>query len=150
MANKFVWDGLEEFREALRNLPDHLAGQAGNIVRGSANAAAVRVRTNYGLHRRTGDLQKRVVVQESNAGRYGKAVVVKSTARHAHLFEFGTQARHTKAGDYRGIMPPAPPLHAFIPTIIKERMRMYAQLKDMLVREGLVVSGEADDVKRVA
>jgi hypothetical protein len=138
-----IWDGLEELKAALRSLPFDLTGEAANDVEEAANAAAFAVKSAYGAHRVTGNLQDHVVVQEQARGQFGVAYVVKSTARHAWLFEHGTEARHyvTRRGvkHLTGKMPPA---HIFIPTMMRQRRAMYGRLKDVLVRAGLQVSGE--------
>jgi hypothetical protein len=59
--------------------------------------------------------------------------LVRNPAKHAAIFEFGTQARHTKLGANRGSMPPG---HVFLPIVQQRRRTMYLRLKDMLVRFG--------------
>lgn len=140
MSNNRLDLNLAELREALRNLPSELAGEASNVVEGAANGAAVAIRSTYGSHRRSGTLQDSVVVEHSNPGPFAAGAVVKATAKHAHLYEWGTQARHTAIGANRGSMPPA---HAFVPAVVKARRGMYEKLKDLLERHGLVVSGDA-------
>lgn len=137
--NRVVFDGLAELREALRNLPSELAGAATRIVQDAGNRAAGDVRAAYAAHRRSGNLQDNVHVQHQWSG-LAVTTTIQSTARHANLFEMGTQARHTAIGANRGSMPPA---HAFVPPVIKARRRMYEELKTKLEEEGLVVSGDA-------
>jgi hypothetical protein len=143
MSARIVWTGLEELKADLRSLPADLTGEAGNHVEAAANSAATAVRSAYGKHRVTGNLQDHVVVQERSRGQFGVAYVVKSTARHAWLFEHGTEARHyiTRNGvkHLTGRMPPA---NIFVPTVMRHRRSMYDRLKDVLVRAGLRVSGE--------
>lgn len=138
--NRFTWSGLDDLRAALRALPAELHGEAAHIVEAAGNAAAFEVKAAYGRHRRTGNLQDHVKVERLPTGPFGVAVVVKSTARHAHLFERGTQARHTAIGANRGTMPPG---NVFIPAVIKHRRRMYDELAALLRRVGLLVLGEA-------
>jgi hypothetical protein len=138
--NRIVFEGLDELRAALRQLPSDLAGEASNIVVGIANAAALNMRTLYGDHRVSGELQEKVVVERLEVGKVAAGMVVKSASKLAGIFENGTQARHTALGANRGSMPPG---HVVIPTAIAARRRMYEQLKDMLVRHGLEVSGDA-------
>src|SRR5215207_3965982 len=132
MANRVQWSGLEDFKRALRMLPQELAGEAGNLVEAVANSAAVDIRSAYGAHRYTGNLQKSVRVTHRER-QFGMASTVKVTAPHAHLFEFGTQARHTKAGVSRGSMPP---FNIFLPRIRRAQRQMYERLKGMLARHG--------------
>lgn len=140
MATRFVFSGLDELRAALRALPADLTGEAGHIIEGEANGAAVAIRTGYGAHRRSGNLQDHVTVTQRPAGQFGAAAVVKSAARHAWLFENGSQARHTEIGANRGSMPPG---HVFVPAMIRARRVMYEKLAGLLERHGLRVSGHA-------
>lgn len=137
---RWRFEGLPELREALRNLPAELTGEARHLITGAANTAAVRIRTGYGAHRRSGNLQDHVSVTDQTSSQFGVRVAVRSTARHAWLFELGTQARHTAIGANRGSMPAA---HVFFPAYYQTRREMYDALKALLVRAGLRVSGEA-------
>jgi len=143
--NRFVWDGLAELKAALRSLPSELATDALEIVNRHGLRAADRVRANYEAHRHTGNLAEHVKVQTVSAGRFGAAVVVKSTAKHAFLFEYGTAGKHryTTKGAHRGVMPPAPPTHAFVPVMQQERRLMYGDFAALLERAGFVVVGHA-------
>jgi hypothetical protein len=136
--NRLVWDGLAELRAQLRSLPRELAGEASDIVTGAADGAKSDIVAAY--PERTGNLRDHVIVSKAPAGIYGAGAVVKSTAKHAWMFENGTQARHTALGANRGSMPPG---HVFIPAVIRRRRAMYADLKALLVRHGLRVSGDA-------
>lgn len=136
--NRLVFEGLNELKAALRDLPDNLIGEASNIVEGAANGAATEIRSKY--PHRTGNLRDGVTVTHFDGGRFSAGAIVKNTAKHAHIFEIGTQARHTAIGANRGSMPPG---HVFVPAVIKARRGMFAALKDLLVRNGLVVSGDA-------
>lgn len=138
MGAKIRWTGLDELRADLRRLPAELTGEASGIVTSAANAARDDIASAY--PKRTGNLAGNVRVLVKTIGAFGVAVIVRNTAKHAHLFEYGTQARHTDLGANRGSMPPG---NVFIPRIIKWRRAMYAQLKAMLVRHGLKASGEA-------
>jgi len=134
------WAGLEELREALRNLPADLAGEAGHIVEGAANGAGVDLRAAYQERARTGHLAAGVTVTHYEKGRFSAGAIVKNRAKHAWLFENGTQARHTDLGANRGAMPPG---HVFVPIVMRARRGMYEALKVMLERHGLKVSGDA-------
>ena len=128
----------------MRRLPRELADEARGIVDTHATAAAGLVRANYAAHSHTGDLAAGVQTRTGQAGAFGAAAIVASTAKQAHWFESGTAARHTGAGSYRGVMKPAPPLHAFVPVIVAERRRMYDDLRALLTRAGLEVRGDVD------
>lgn len=137
MAARVVWDGLEEYRELLRHLPESLANETANFVQAAANSSAFQIRGKYPV--RTGKLRDRVSVAKLKKGKYGTGMVVKNTAPHAKLFEYGTQARHTAIGANRGSMPPG---NVFVPVILKERRSLYEKVKDLLRRKGALVTGE--------
>lgn len=143
-SNKFVFTGLEELKAELRTLPAGLTSEASGDVEGAANGAAVAIRTIYGQHVVTGQLQRDVFVDRIASGPFGAAWVVKANGRIAWLFENGSQTRQyiTVRGQKHltGRMPPA---HVFIPTMIRARAAMYAQLADLLERHGLTVTGDA-------
>lgn len=138
MSATVRWDGLDELRAELRRLPADLADDASDIVTGAADAAKTEMYDAY--PERTGNLRQHLTVGSRSAGRYGAAAVVKNTSPHAWLFENGSQARHTDLGANRGSMPAG---HVFIPIAIRWRRRMYGQLKSLLERHGLQVSGDA-------
>ena len=138
--NRLVFDGLAELRQQLRNLPAELTAEASNIVNATANSAAVEIRSEYGKHRVTGNLQAGVVISHVDKGKFSAGAIVKSTAKHAAIFEIGTQARHTDLGADRGSMPPG---NVFVPIIARRRRGMYQALKNLLARQGLTVSGDA-------
>jgi len=72
-------------------------------------------------------------------GAFSVTAKVQNTAKHAWLFENGTQARHTDLGANRGSMPPG---HVFIPIIIRRRRVMFEVLRRVLTEHGLLASGE--------
>lgn len=138
MSASVTWSGLDELRAALRTLPADMADDASDFVTGAAEAAKTEIVAAY--PDRTGNLRNHVTVGLRSAGRYGAGAVVKNTAKHAWLFENGSQARHTTLGANRGSMPAG---HVFIPIVIRWRRRMYEQLKSLMTRHGLVVTGDA-------
>lgn len=140
MSNNRLQINTAEFIAELRKLPSDLKGEASGIVKGSANGAAAQVKANY-KRGKTGDLIDGVVVEYADPGPFAAGAVVKSKAPHAWIYENGTQVRHNARGANRGAMPAAPPGRAFIPVMIKARRRMYEQLKGVLVRAGLQVTG---------
>ena len=75
-----------------------------------------------------------------DSGKYSAGAIVKNRAKHAYIFENGTQARHTGLGYNRGAMPPG---HVFIPEIVRRRRGMYEKLAEMLRQHGLQVPGDA-------
>jgi Bacteriophage HK97-gp10, putative tail-component len=147
MAAKFFWTGLEELKAQLRTLAPRLVEQGLKLAQAEANAAAVQIRSNYAAHRQTGRLQASVSVSSRVSGRtYVARADVRAGARHAAWFEFGTagKVRYTTTGGSRGVLPPAPPLHAFFPVIFRHRRILFGQLGALLAREGLTPRGLAD------
>lgn len=146
--NKFVFTGMDELKAELRALPSHLTAEAGREVVSAANGAAVTVRTIYGQHKVSGNLQAGVSVSHESAGTYGARSVVKSNAPHAWLFDNGSQARHYMTAN--GVKHATgrmwgrtPPTHAFVKTMIAARRGMFEKLRGVMERAGLVVRGEA-------
>lgn len=138
--NRLTFQGLEELREGLRNLPADLTAEASHIVEAAANGAAAEVRQNYAKGP-TGNLIAGVMVRPSAISTFSAGAIVESKSPHAWLYENGSQVRHTSSGANRGVMPPAPPGRAFIPVMIKKRRQMQGQLIELLKRAGLQVSG---------
>jgi hypothetical protein len=124
---------MAEFKAALRNLPDELSGEGGDIVLRRADEAAQDIRSAY--PEVTGNLKSHVVIKVIPSPA-GASAVVKSTAKHAFLYENGSQARHTDIGANRGAMPPA---HIFIPMMVRKRLAMVGDLTALLKRAGLEV-----------
>lgn len=139
-GNRIVFDGLAELKAALRTLPAELAQEAGEIVKANAAEAAREIRADYPS--RTGNLKNHVYVT-NEARQFGASAVVKNTAKHAWLYDNGSQARHTDIGANRGSMPAAPTGRSFVAHMIRRRRIMYQILKDLLVSKGLMVSGDA-------
>ena len=137
MGVTLQWSGLNEFKEALRRLPEHLADEAGDIVIAAAEGAATTVQANYPS--RSGNLKRGVSVSRQRS-RASTSARVKSGAPHAVIFEKGTGIRQNRRGANRGRMPKAPDSQAMIPTVIRARARMLASLIALLEREGFQVS----------
>jgi hypothetical protein len=134
--------GVRELQQQLQHLPDALKGNADDIVHGAANAGAVAARAAYSAHSKTGNLHDHVVVVPGATSRFGSKWLVKNTARHAEMFENGTEARHTGEGWNRGRMPA---FNVFVPPMIRSRHSMWIALAQM-VREatGWPVVGSVD------
>jgi len=140
---KFLFTGLDELKAELRTLPADLAAEASAIVHRSADSAATQVRSVYQAHRITGNLAEHVTVTPQAIGQYGAAVLVKSAARHSHLFESGTVVRHyVTVNGVDHLTGPMPGFHVFIPAMIRARRVMYADLAALLERHGLRVRGD--------
>jgi hypothetical protein len=143
-----TWTGLEELRAQLRELPAELAVEAGHEVETAANGAAATVKAVYAQHRVTGELRDAVTVEHRAASAFGAAMVVRVNSPIAWLFDNGSMARHyvTASGTKHrtgAMWGKTAPTHVFVTTVIAARRRMYAQLKALLVRKGLTVTGDA-------
>jgi hypothetical protein len=145
--NHFVFQGVDELLALLRTLPAELAEAAAWYVQDAAAQAESEVRAVYQAHRVTGNLADKLT-HDSTASAFGSAVRVSNTAKHAWIFENGSQARHytTKGGKRHdtGAMwgqTPQPPGHVFVRTMQKHRRQMYERLSEMVERQGLEVRG---------
>jgi hypothetical protein len=140
MASQVKWNGMEELRAALRQLPEDLTMEATRIVEGAANGAAAQIKAGYPVI--TGNLRDGVMVTHRDKGKFTAGAVVRNTAKHAWLYDNGSQERHWASGKSTGKMwGKSAPTHLFVKTVIRARKSMYAQLKDLLERKGLKVSG---------
>jgi hypothetical protein len=133
--------GLAELKAALQQLPETLGTEGGQIVRGAGEAALDQVRTAYGTHYHTGTLVQGLRLDTETSGPFGVLMRLRSTARHALLFEIGTQLRYTRKGAARGRMPPA---NILVPLARRNRREMYRKLIALLERQGLEVSAGSD------
>ena len=161
MSNvRLKFDGLTELRAALRNLPADLTGEASLIVAGAANGAAAVMKGEYpvrttGLRpgpRRTdpwyppGNLRDGVRVTHLDKGKFSAGAILKNTAKHAYIFEYGSAARHYfeasgKQHNTGAMWGRQPPKHVFISAMVRARRRMYEQLAALMRRHGLDVTG---------
>jgi hypothetical protein len=137
MSARVIWVGLDQFKAELRRLPDTLTADGDLICRRTAFAAAASVRLGYDAHTYSGNLAEHVAVIDMARARFGTAYRVRAGARHAHMFEFGTQARHTSLGWDRGAAPPG---NVFVPRMQRYRLAMYAELAAMMRSHGLTVT----------
>lgn len=134
--NRIRFDGLEELRAELRKLPEALRDDASQIVIDAAEGAAADIIEDY--PERTSNLKKGVKVTILSGSRFFAGATVRNTAKHSFIFENGTQARHNELGANRGSMPPG---NIFVPNVMRRRRQMYEQLKALIARQGLTVSG---------
>lgn len=140
MATRIVFDGMTEFKAALRNLPEHLRDEATVIVESAATNAQENVQRVYPVGP-TGNLQRRVTTTRlESRGKFAAGAIVKSAAKHAHLYERGTRSRRTSSGANRGAMPPAPQGAQMIPIVIRWRRAMVKNLKDLVRKAGFQVT----------
>ena len=129
--------GLTSFREALRRLPEELQQEADAVVEAHALEAARSVESGY-PEGPTGNL-KRGVTTQINRSKFYAAGLVKSRAKHAWMFEHGTQRRQTSKGHNRGAMPEASESERAIPKFIRIRARMTRALIDIVRKAGFEV-----------
>jgi hypothetical protein len=132
-----VLQGFDELVRALMDSPKEIRKQGFEIVKEETEGAAIEIAQAYPVQ--SGTLARRVqTLYPAEAALIG---IVRSTAPHAHLYEFGTQARQTKNGAHRGRMPAHKGQSQKITPIIadRRRVRMVRRLSEMLERLGFVV-----------
>jgi hypothetical protein len=133
-----VLEGLAEFREALRRLPEQLRAEGAEIVGDAAELTKASLIQAYPLGD-TGKLRAGVRLVKAFTD-YGAVAIVKSTAKHASIWEFGTAVRSTRQGWNRGVSP-SHAAEGLIPIAMRNRKHMYAQLGALLQRAGFEVHG---------
>lgn len=136
-ATGFHWSGLQELIAALRAMPVELRDEGGGIVDHRAELAYSSIYGGY--PRGTGDLREHLSRETIATGPLGIAVRLKNSSPLAIIFEVGTQVRHTHKGWNRGVMPPG---RVFVPALVEARRAMYGELKQLLERHGLKVTGD--------
>lgn len=142
MPVRLQFDGMNEFREALRQLPEELTQEASVIVEAHAELARSAISVGYPLGP-TGNLKNRVVTIHNAGRRFITKAIVKSQAPHASIFENGTKRRQTAKGANRGVMPRAPESQRMIPKVIRIRRRLMTQLIALVRRAGFEVPDAA-------
>lgn len=148
-GNRFVFEGMQKFREDLRNLPFELRNEGTRIVEGAAKAAMAEAKEKYpitagrkvrGRFIPGGALRKGLKIKYETSD-FGARAVVINTAPHAYIFENGTELRETAKGWKRGSARPG---RVFVPIMIKHRARMYRALEALLKRAGLVTTSDGN------
>jgi hypothetical protein len=134
---KLELKGLAELRQALRQLPENLNDEASAIVQSHAEDAQRRIVNAY-AEGPTGNL-RRGVVKDHYKSRFTSSAIVRSRAKHAWMYENGTQSRRTSKGANRGRMPQAPEQNRMIPIVVRKRRQMVEALKDLVRRAGFQV-----------
>jgi len=134
MPVKLKIDGLEAMKAALRQLPEDLRDESRAIVGRHLDDAESTIRASYAAHRRSGNLEKGLQ-SNTKESRFGVTSVLRNRAYHAYLFEVGTEL--PRAGG-TGRMPAA---KIFIPTVMRARRAMMADLIALVERHGLRTSG---------
>jgi hypothetical protein len=137
-------DGVATLSEALRGLPADLRDHALGIVRDHVDRAESEIRSAY-PEGETGNLRSGLRQDtEGSSLAFGARVVLKNTAKHAFLFETGSEYKHpdlawvrrTRKGIARGRMPAG---KIFIPAVIRWRRRMVEALVSFVERAGFTV-----------
>lgn len=139
MSSTLKFNGLDELRAALRQLPEDMAQEAKGIVLGYADQAKDEIVSGYPLGP-TGNLRNRVIVTGREGNKFGAVAIVKSAAPHASIFEKGTKVRHTSRGWNRGAMPQPDESQRMIPKVIRLRQKMTADLVALVQRAGFTVT----------
>lgn len=134
MPVRVQWTGLDEMRAALRALPQTLATEATHIVEAAANSAAREIKARY--PRKSGNLSDHLTLTPEAVGPFGVAYRLQNTAKHAWIYESGTELRYTVAGVPRGRMPAS---HVFLGGVLPAKRRMNADLQALLERHGFLV-----------
>lgn len=146
MASASVrWDGLDELLAAMRALPAELTAEATEYAQQAVDRAEADAAAGYG--HKSGNLRDHLRQTVESTDRFGVRLALKNTARHAWLWDYGTEARHyfTDAGkrhETGAMWGKRPPPFTFTRAVIRWRRWMYEQDKAMLERQGLIVSGE--------
>ena len=136
--------GVAEMRVAIEGLSEQMTRQEfAPLSMSHAHGLADEVRGAY--PKVTGNLADHVKVVTDRNGSLNARV--RTTAKHAHLYEYGTVRRFTAGtGANRGTMPARP---VFVPAAIRWRARMMTATKAALQRmriPGFTGSAEVREV----
>lgn len=138
-SNRLVLDGLAELRAALQRLPEELRQEGAAIIDNAAEVTASSLRQSYPVGD-TGNLRAGVSVKTEHTP-YGTIGIVTSRSPHAHLWEFGSQNRVTRAGWRRG-KSPEHKKEGLVPIAQRNRKKMNQQLVELVRKAGFQVSGD--------
>jgi hypothetical protein len=143
VAITLEFDGLDELRRQLRDLPKALEHEAQPIVRAATERTAAAMTAGYPA--RAGAVSgkarnARVPLKNSVRTTYPAPLVgiAYSNSDLSHIYEKGTKARSSKRGN-RGVMPAHPITGA---AAHKNREQMLRELIAMVERHGFDVQGE--------
>ena len=128
MGNKLQLRGFSELRDELAALPASSTRKADPILSGHANRAALAIKGAYPSV--TGALRAGVHVVHDTGAALVARYRLRSTAVHAHLFEFGTSTTRPRA--------------TFLPIAEREQRAGVVAVAAMIEAEGLTVTGERD------
>jgi len=135
-AAQFVFHGAEEFRAMLREMGAAFADDAYTLAVTEIETAEANVKAAYAVA--DGDLVEGVTVIKKKT-RTGVSVTLKNKAHHAWLYDNGSVTRQNRRGANRGRMPAK---HVFDREMVLARKRFVENIKAMMVRRGLKVTGD--------
>lgn len=143
MKAKVTIGGAAELMAQLDTLPEDLARVAEGLVVSAAQSAAGEIVGRYPIGPGSkkypaGVLRAGVRVDVEGSG-VAVVAMVRSTAPHAHLYEYGTQTRQTAIGAGRGNQPARA---TFWPVIDRYQATLERALIDLLRITGFTVSGK--------
>jgi len=148
-ANALTLEGLDDLKEALKQLPTELTHEGTAIVHAHATEAARQIEASYPSSG-TGNLKSHVVIDFESSEVHGLARV-RSTAKHAWIFEHGTAQRawngsNTKrkrpwsgARKNTGTMPAHKDTASFVDIAVRRRALMTNALIELVERAGFTV-----------
>ena len=136
---KLTFDGIEEFKTALRNLPKEMADEAHDVVRTHATIASKKISQAY-PQGKTGTLRGGLLVRQIPGKLFTVVYQVASTAKQSSWLEYGVKKlRKTKQGYNRGALPREPEQERMIPIVQRQRISMVKDLIALVARAGFEV-----------
>jgi hypothetical protein len=136
--SRLVFEGLDDFRNALRNCPRTWRTKPARSWRPMPEGADRETVAGYPTGP-TGNLKSRVTIEKTNS-RVSTTAIVRSRAPHAFIFEKGTKRRQTNKGWNRGRMPAASEAQAMVPKVVRWRRKMTEALIELVRRAGFEVT----------
>jgi hypothetical protein len=141
-ANRVELIGWNELLIQIRSLPQAFADEAAEMIDNTVEETAASLIQTYPIgpgsgRYRGGNLRKGVKWGTTRSG-YGISGFVKSTAKHASIWEFGTQSRKTRKGWNRG-KSPAHYNQGLVGIAIRKRRELRGKLIDVVRRAGFEI-----------
>lgn len=137
MAVSVRYDGFEELRRFLEELPETAKDTIGGIVRRTVDAVEADLVAVYPPGEMRAAVRSYFV---PTGGAIGWQGVVLSPTPQAHWWEYGTVVRATQQGWNRG-SEPAHPDQGLVSIAIRHRAEMYTDLFAYLEALGFTVTG---------
>jgi hypothetical protein len=147
MGSRLVFTSVDELKAEFERFAPEAAADASALVLTAAAGAAGIIRTVYSAHVVSGHLAAGVSVRQKAVGTLDASAKVISASPIAWLFDNGSQARHyvTKAGKTHAtgtMWGKTPPTHIFVRTLQAARRALSLEIRALLVRKGLDVTGD--------